>query len=266
MLDKIIKRLKDPRLETVDFDSDELLVIQKAILLEKKMMRGVFTHFYQRCMALDKKYFSGNGQRLEIGAGVSFFNRLFPDVLITDIKKSGHLDRVIDAQQMDMENESVRAIYGINCFHHLPEPDKFFHELERVLVRGGGCILIDPYYGPISEMILTRLFKTETFDKSQPGWNTASRGVMVGANQALSYIVFVRDRETFREKFPGLEIVYSHPLNNYLQYLLSGGLNFKQLCPDFFIPAIKGIEFLLTPLAPIFALHHIIVLRKKEST
>jgi SAM-dependent methyltransferase len=215
-------------------------------------------------MALDKKYFLGAGQRLEIGAGVSFFNKLFPDVLITDIKKSSHLDRVIDAQQMDLPEYSVRAIYGINCFHHLPEPEKFFHELERVLVPGGGCILIDPYYGPISEMILTRLFKTETFDKSQKNWETNSSGVMVGANQALSYIVFIRDRESFHEKFPGLEIVYAHPMNNYLQYLLSGGLNFKQLVPDFLIPGIKGIEFILTPLAPILALHHIIVLRKKE--
>ncbi len=264
MFNKLIVRLQDPRLETVDFDSDELLAIQQMILLEKKMMRGVFAHFYQRCMALDKAYFSGAGQRLEIGAGVSFFNQLYPDVLITDIKKSDHLDRVLDAQQMDLPNESVRAIYGLNCFHHLPEPDRFFHELERVLVRGGGCILIEPYYGPAARMIFTRLFKTETFDKSQPSWTTASRGVMVGANQALSYIVFVRDRAAFRKKFPGLEIVVSRPLNNYLQYLLSGGLNFKQLVPDFLIPVIKGIEFLFTPLASIFALHHIIVLRKSQ--
>jgi len=263
MVNKFINRLKDPRLDTVDFDSDELLVAQQSILLEKKMMQGVFTHFYQRCMALDIKYFSGEGQRLEIGAGVGFFNRLFTDVLITDIKKSDQLDRVLDAQEMDLSNESVRAIYGINCFHHLPEPDKFFQELERVLVPGGGCILIEPYYGPIAKMIFTRLFKTETFDKSQPGWNNTSRGVMVGANQALSYIIFVRDREVFLEKFPDLEIIYSYPLNNFLQYLLSGGLNFKQLCPDFLIPMIKGLEFLLTPVAPVFALHHIIVLRKK---
>jgi SAM-dependent methyltransferase len=264
MFNKLATRLKDPRLEAVDFDSDGLLVIQQKILQEKKMMRGVFEHFYRRCMALDKKYFSGEGQRLEIGAGVSFFNKLFPDVLITDIKKADHLNQVIDAQQMDLPGNSVRAIYGINCFHHLPEPDKFFRELDRVLVRGGGCILIDPYYGPVSEMILTRLFKTETFDKSQKNWETNSSGVMVGANQSLSYIVFVRDRETFRKKFPGLEIVYSHTLNNYLQYLLSGGLNFKQLLPDFLIPVIKGIEFLLTPFAPVFALHHIIVLQKME--
>lgn len=264
MFNKLITRFKDPRLETIDFDSDELLVIQQKILQDKKMMRGVFEHFYRRCMALDKKFFSGKGQRLEIGAGVSFFNKLFPDVLITDIKKAGHLDRVIDAQQMDLPDASVRAIYGINCFHHLPEPEKFFRELDRVLVRGGGCILIDPYYGPISEMILTRLFKTETFNKLQTNWNTNSRGVMVGANQALSYIVFVRDREIFREKFPGLEIAHASTLNNYLEYLISGGLNFKQLLPDFMIPIIKGIEILLTPLAPIFALHHIIVLRKME--
>jgi SAM-dependent methyltransferase len=247
----------------VDFDSDELLVVQQAILLEKKMMRDVFTYFYKRCMALDKEYLIGDGQRLEIGAGVSFFNRLFPEVLITDIKNSNQLDRTLDAQKMDLPNRSVRTIYGINCFHHLPEPDKFFHELDRVLVHGGGCILIEPYYGPAAKMIFTRLFMTETFDKSQLGWSTANQGVMVGANQALSYIIFIRDREIFMRKFPDLEIIYSRPLNNFLQYLLSGGLNFKQLCPDFLIPTIKVVEYLLAPLAPVFAMHHIIVLRKK---
>jgi SAM-dependent methyltransferase len=263
MLNRIIARLKDPRLETVDFDSDELLIIQKKILREKRMMRAVFEYFYRCCRRLDDKYFSGEGLRIEIGAGASFFNELFPDVLITDIKKAEHLDRVIDAQRMDLPEGSVRAVYGINCFHHLPEPELFFQELERVLVPGGGCILIDPYYGPFAGLLLTRLFKTESFDKSQAGWNTESRGVMVGANQALSYIVFIRDRETFQQKFPGLEIVAAHPLNNYLQYLFSGGLNFRQLLPDAMLPVVKVIEFLLTPFSRILALHHIIVLRKK---
>jgi SAM-dependent methyltransferase len=260
----LIDRLRDPRLEKIDFDSDELLKIQQNILQEKKMMRGVFEQFYRRCMALDTRYLSGVGQRFEIGAGVSFFNKLFPEVLITDIKKSEHLDRVLDAQQMGLPDNSVRAIFGINCFHHLPEPEKFFLELERVLTRGGGCILIEPYYGPMAKWTYTQLFKTETFDESQPAWNTKSAGVMVGANQALSYLVFFRDRDKFCGNFPDLEIVYSHTLNNYLQYLFSGGLNFRPLLPEFLTPAIKGIEFLFTPLAPLFALHHIIVLRKKN--
>lgn len=263
MLKSIIKNFEDPRIKDIDYESDEVINIHRRILQEKKTMNNVFSHFYTRCIDLDKQFFSGTGKRIEIGGGVTFFNKLFRDVLISDIKKSDNFDLIIDAQQMDLSNESVRALYGINCFHHFPEPNKFFNELERVLVKGGGCILIDPYYGPLAQILYPNLYHTESFDMSQKEWNNIDSGIMIGANQAKSYIVFVRDREKFLQKFPNLEIVYQKPLNNYLQYLLSGGLNFKQLVPDFLIPLIAFLEFLLTPLATIFALHHLIVIRKK---
>jgi hypothetical protein len=114
-----------------------------------------------------------------------------------------------------------------------------------------------------AQKMYPNLSNIESFDMMQKGWNNTDTGVMVGANQAKSYIVFVRDRAEFIEKCPGLEIVYQKPLNNYLQYLLSGGLNFRQLAPDFLIPLIKFFEFLLTPVSSLFALHHIIVIRKK---
>jgi SAM-dependent methyltransferase len=262
MLKKIITFFEDPRIKYIDYDSDEVINTHRTILQEKTMMNNVFSHFYKRCIDLDKKFFSGDGKRIEIGGGVTFFNKLFPDVLISDIKKSDNFDLIIDAQQMNLSDKSVRAIYGINCFHHFPEPRKFFDELERVLVTGGGCVLIDPYYGPLAKILYPNLYNTESFDISQKEWNNINSGVMIGANQAKSYIVFVRDREEFIEKFPGLEIVYHKPLNNYLQYLLSGGLNFRQLVPDFLIPSIKFFEFLLTPVSHLFALHHIIVIRK----
>ena len=261
MLKKFIKLYEDPRLKNVDYDSDDLLKIHGTILEEKKAMNNVFSHFYNRCMDIDKKMFIGTGKKIEIGAGVSFMKKLYPDVMVTDVKKADHLDGVVDAQNMNLENSSVRAIYGINCFHHFPEPELFFNELNRVLINGGGCILIDPYYGPLAEFLYAKLFKTETFDKFQKDWGNSS-GVMVGANQALSYIVFVRDRETYCSKFPNLKIIYTERLNNYLEYLVSGGLNFKQLIPDNFFPIIKFIEFLLTPLSKFFALHHIVVIKK----
>jgi hypothetical protein len=88
---------------------------------------------------------------------------------------------------------------------------------------------------------------------------------MSGANQALSYIVFVRDRAKLLALHPQLEIVEHRPLNNYLRYLLCGGLNFRSLLPGFTAPLIKGVEWLLTPFNRIFALHHIIVIRKKSA-
>ena len=86
---------------------------------------------------------------------------------------------------------------------------------------------------------------------------------MTGANQALSYIVFNRDKARFQKLFPQLEIIYHAPLTNQIRYLLSGGLNFRQLVPDVLNGPLKGLEMLLAPLARMLALHHVLVLRKR---
>jgi hypothetical protein len=86
---------------------------------------------------------------------------------------------------------------------------------------------------------------------------------MNGANQALSYIVFVRDRVDLEFKHPSLEIVHEQLVGNYLKYLISGGLNFRQLLPDSMTGIVNFIEKLLWPLNIWLALHHIVVIRKK---
>ncbi|MCW1148824.1 methyltransferase domain-containing protein [Flavobacterium lacisediminis] len=262
-LEKIKQYLSEPRLKNVDPDSDEMLRIHKEILSEKTMMKNVFSEFYDLCISLDKKFFNTTiVKRVEIGAGVSFFKERYPDILATDIKNASNLDMVVDAQQMPFENNTVSAIYGINCFHHFPNPEKFFVELNRVLETGGGCVLIEPYYGFVARNFYKNIFKTESFDLSQLQWSNDSIGFMNGANQALSHIVFIRDKKKFEQLFPNLEITYKRPLNNYLRYLLSGGLNFKQLLPSYLSWIIKVVEFVLRPFNTVFALHHVIVIKK----
>ena len=257
--------LQEPRLIGVDPDSERMLEIHSKVLYEKPMMRYVFSEFYDACIQLDEKYFSDSkAKRVEIGAGVSFFKKKYPEIISTDIKKAENLDMVVDAQNMPFEQNSVRAIYGINCFHHFPNPDLFFNELDRVLVKGCGCILIDPYYGTIAKRFYKKIFDTETFDMTQKEWVNESLGFMNGANQALSYIVFIRDKKKFEERYPNLEIIVQKPLNNYMRYVLSGGLNFRQILPSFFSPVIKFFEFIFMPFNSVFALHHIIVIRKKN--
>lgn len=262
VLKKMIRLMADPRLKGVDVDSDKLLKVHRQIMLEKPMMNQVFKGFYKSCIKLDNKYFTSKGSRIEIGAGVSFFKDVYPEIISTDIKKADNLDRVLNALDMDLPDNSVRAFYGLNCFHHFPEPRKFFNELERTLKNGGGCILIEPYYGPVASKIYKNLFDTETFDPNQEQWESES-SYMLGANQALSYIVFIRDKAKFESEFRNLEIVTNKVMNNYLRYLISGGLNFRSLLPSFMSPVIKFIEFILQPINEKLALHYAIIIRKK---
>jgi len=258
--------LAEPELAGLDIESPERILRHSRILARKAILRSVFEDFYRTYRALDERWFGDvPGLRVELGAGVSFFKQCFPDVTMTDIKLAPHLDAVVDAQAIPYADASVRALYGLNCFHHLPEPETFFREALRVLRPGGGVVLIEPFYGPLSEAVHKRLFSTECFVKTDRDWSSLERAAMLGANQALSYIVFFRDRARFTARHPELEIVHTETVPNYLRYLLSGGLNFRQLCPDKLTGLVVLMERFLRPLEPLFALHHAIVLRKRRS-
>lgn len=248
----------------VDIDSDERVVVHRRILLGKPMLQQVLREFYEVCVDLDTRHFSGAGGRVELGGGSTILKHFLPHVISTDIKAASHLDIVVDAQAMPFADESVRAFYAIDCFHHLPQPESFFRELRRTLVPGGGCVLIEPYYGPVARQLFKRLFASESFDPDQVEWSAVegAMGSMGGANQALSYIVFERDRAKLREKFPELRIVREFPMTNYLRYLSSGGVNFRPLLPHVLTPALRLTELVLSPARRLLALHHVIALRK----
>ena len=259
----LLDRIRISGMEDIDVDGADRIAAHEKVLASKPMLQKVFAEFHHVFRRLDEQFFTGPGQRIELGAGVAPIRNSFPDVLATDVVYSEQLDRTLNAQDMDLGNGSVRAVYGQNCFHHFPEPERFFGELERVLTPGGGAILLEPYYGPIASWMFPRLFSTEGFDKNYPSWETPATGPMNGANQALSYIVFVRDRDKFARKFPGLEIVHREVCGNHLEYLLSGGLNFRQLVPNWMIPVVSAVQKLGSPFNRWTSLHHVVVIRKR---
>jgi len=255
--------LKEPMTRSIDVNASEMSVAHRQVLLKKKCLRRMFQGFYSQCRTLDERYFGeGDGLRVEIGSGSSIIKEFLPDVTTTDIKPLPFVDMVVDAQEMPFDNNSVRALYGINVFHHLPQPRSFFRELVRVLEDGGGVVLIEPYHGPVARWLFTRLHDCEYFDLNGPWENTRQKGPCLDANQALSGIIFHRDRILFEQEFPDLECVVDVP-HTQLSYLLSGGVNFRQLVPDWAYPAVSAGEKLLSPLNHWIALQHTIVLRKR---
>lgn len=262
-MSKLLHLLRDPLLENINVDSTERLIAHRNILKKMKFLCNVFNDFHRTFRRLDDRYFTASGPRIELGAGIVPIRESYPDVLATDILYGQQLDRVLDAENMDLPDDSVRVFYGQNCFHHFPHPDRFFSELDRTLAPGGGTILIEPYYGPFAAFLYSRLFKTEGFDKEYPSWETPSSGPMNGANQALSYISFTRDKRKFQHKHPKLRIIHQELCRNHLVYLLSGGLNFRQLVPRWTASIIKLFQWTLSPLNPWISIHHVIVIRKE---
>jgi SAM-dependent methyltransferase len=263
----LLNLLLEPKLQGIDLQGFDRIALHAEILAQKPLIREVFKEFYDTSISLDRMYFDDvAGSRIELGAGTSLFRKYYSDVISTDVQPAPHLDAVIDAQDMNLRDESVRAIFAINCFHHFADPCKFFDELLRVLKPGGGCVLIDPYFGLLSRILYKRLFSSEAYDCSARDWDyCADAKKSARPNQALTYLVFFRDRAKFDTLFPQLEIVHSRVLPNYIRYLLSGGLNFRQVVPSFLTPLLRKLEVALLRFAPIFGLHHVVVIRKRKS-
>jgi SAM-dependent methyltransferase len=254
-----------PETVGLDLEGPDRLAVHAAVLARKPLLAGVFREDHELLMDIDRRRFGSTpGLRVELGAGVAPVAKTFPEVLATDVVPGEGLDRVLDAQQMELEDGSVRALYGQNCFHHFPDPLLFLREAERVLAPGGGVVLIEPYDGPAASLLYKRLFASEGFDKSMPGWKSGAGGAMQGANQALSYIVFMRDRELFEAQLPGLELVETDPLQNWVRYLLSGGLNFRSLAPSWSAGALRALERVLAPARRLLGLHQVVVLRRRH--
>ncbi|MBD5626908.1 MAG: class I SAM-dependent methyltransferase [Desulfovibrio sp.] len=129
--------LLDPRIRNGALDDDELLEAHEHIVREKRLLRSAFLTFYATLTRLCDRYFRVDGLELELGSGAGFFKEVRPGLITSDVRKSPRIDRVIDALAMDIPDDSVRCIYAINVFHHLPSPDTFFLEISRTLRRGG---------------------------------------------------------------------------------------------------------------------------------
>ena len=257
------KLLFEPAIAEVDLDSVDRIIIHREILARKRMIREVMFEIYSRQHELDRQYFGAvTGRRVEIGAGSSLMKTLFPDVESTDVVSCPGLDRALDAMNMPYDDQSVRAIFGINCFHHFNDPYKFLRELVRVCRPGGGAVLVEPYYGPVAALICKYLYATEGFDKKAPAVRPPGRP-MSGANQALSYIVFIRDQAKLAELVPEVELVHMEPLSNYIRYFASGGITFRQLLPDAAIPLLKSAEAALSFLRSTLAIHYVLAVRTK---
>jgi SAM-dependent methyltransferase len=263
-LERVRDRLIDPSVRGVDPDSSAFAEANRRVLQRKPMLRRLFERVYGECREADERFFAGcPGRRVEIGSGSSFIGEVYPDVLTSDVKPLTFVDLVLHAEALPFRDRSLRAVYGINVLHHLPRPRAFFRELERALHPGGGAIFIEPFHGPVARWLFTRLHAAETFDAGAPEWEARGPiGPARGANQALSYIIFSRDRGRFEREFPTLELLVDRP-HTHLLYLLSGGVSFRQLAPSGATSVIASLERALSPLDRWIALQHTLVLRRR---
>jgi hypothetical protein len=252
------------KISDLDVDGKDLTTEHDSVLKEKKLLRSAYETFYKEMSKNCDKYFKIDGLEIELGSGVGFFKSIRETIMTSDIREGFNYDMSLDATDMSIGNNTVKCFFAINVFHHISQPSKFFHELDRVLKKNGGCILIEPHNGLLSRFIAKNIHKDEYYDVKQVEWDKKDKGgVLSDANQALSHNIFERDKIIFEKKYgQSLKIVEKKYIINGLRYILSGGLNFKQLFPSYFVFILIMLEKIFTPFAKHWSPFRMIILKK----
>jgi hypothetical protein len=146
-------------------------------------------------------------------------------------------------------------------FHHIPDVEAFLCEAQRTLVPGGVISMIDVAHTPFARFFFGN-FHHEPYDDSQAKWRFEQGDSMMDSNQALTWMVFVRDRARFESRHPGLQIECLE-LMPWFTYFVSGGVTMRYMIPRFMNWPLIGIEWLLSPLSPLLALSWHIRIRKR---
>jgi SAM-dependent methyltransferase len=240
-------------------DSTESLQQEYARIRRKGFLNRLYCDFYKEiCSALP---WDGEGAVVEMGAGAGFLKAKLPEAITGDIRSGAPVDVRFDAHRLPFKNSSLRAVVLQNVFHHLQSPDRFLQEAARCLQPGGAMIMIEPWITLASYKVL-RLLHHERTDPRQAGWDFTSTGPMSGANQALPWIVFQRDRRFFEVRFPELEIE-EITLHTPISYLISGGLTPWQPVPGFLYPLVRRLEQKLKPLFRWIAMFATVIVRRR---
>jgi SAM-dependent methyltransferase len=199
---------------------------------------------------------------LEIGAGGGFLARELPRVIASEILQVSGVDVVLDASSLPFSDGSLRGVAMTNVLHHLPDVTKFFAEVERCVKAGGAVLMIEPWVTSWSRMIYGSLHH-EPFDPESNSWTLEAGKPLSGANGALPWILFERDRAKFTRKFPSLEIESVRPIMPFL-YLLSGGVSLRALVPGWSFSFFNVFDRFTARMAPQSAMFAFIVLRRRE--
>jgi SAM-dependent methyltransferase len=252
--------LSEPSLQGVPVGSPLFFSRQADLIRKRPLLAYCYKIWYQLLLDDPSVRKAGPGAiLLELGSGGSQLKALEPRVITSDVAP-GIAERVIDARSLPFTDGTVDAIFMTHVFHHIPDIRKFLAEATRVLRPGGSVGLIEVAATPLAR-ILFRHFHPEPFLPERSEWEFAQGDSMMDANQALSWMVFCRDRREFEAEFPLLKIEKTQYLP-WLPYLLSGGVKKRSMIPRFATRPIIALDRIFAISRPLCSLHWFIRLRK----
>lgn len=249
--------LAHPLTRGLDLDDPRTTRLRRRILREKPFLRKLYQEWYGELAAAVPV---GGGLVLELGSGAGFLKDHLPDAVTSEVLPCSGVDVRLDACTLPFASASLKAILMVDVFHHIPDVSQFLSEASRCLRPGGVMVMIEPWVSPWSRLVWGRLHH-EPFNPDAGAWRLPKAGPLSGANSALPWMVFERDRGMLARDFPGLRpetVSLGYPFS----YLLSGGVSLRSLAPGWSFGPCRAWERLLGSVSGLLACFAFIRVRR----
>lgn len=252
-----MKKVKDLK----DLDDPQTTIIRKKIIAENLFLKNLYTDFY----TVFKNSVVGLPKRrklVELGSGGGFLKKIIPDVITSDVLELPHVDMQFSATRMPFKNASIDRFFMLNVISHIPDARAFFNEVDRCLKKNGKLIEIEPANTLWGRVVFQHFHYNNDFNP-QGDWTLKSQKALSDVNEALPWIIFIRDRKKFEKRFPRLKIKYI-TAHTPIRYLVSGGVSYRQLLPSWTYPIVRGAEDLAQPLNNYIGMFYTIEIEKTQ--
>jgi SAM-dependent methyltransferase len=228
--------LAHPLTRGKDIDDPQTTALRLQIIRSKPFLRKLYEEWYRHIAT----HFPSDARVLELGSGAGFLKEFIPQLITSELFSTPGVELVIDAQAIAMADASLDGVVMTDVLHHIPDCTSFFHETARVIRPGGRVVMIEPWNTAWSRWVYQHLHH-EPFEPDALEWRIPISGPLSGANGALPWIIFQRDRALFESRHPQwalIDIVPAMPL----AYLLSGGVSLRSFLPGWVYRPVRFLE------------------------
>lgn len=227
--------LEHPLTRGLPVDDPRTTLLRREIIRDKPFLHQLYLEWYERIV----RALHGKTDVLELGSGAGFFRQILPGAITSEVFLVPGISLVADACALPLADASLNAIVMTDVFHHIPDVRRFLAEAARCVRRGGQLIMIEPWRTHWSDWVYRKLHAEPFVPDGE--WKIPSTGPLSGANGALPWIVFQRDRIHFQEQFPQWHIETIEPMMPF-SYLLSGGVSMRAFLPGCMYGPVRTFE------------------------
>ena len=246
--------LAHPLTKGMAIDAPETTELRRRIVREKGFLRRLYAEWYRR---IAEQLPAVPGSVVELGSGAGFMDEFIDGLVTSEVFPTPHASVLLDGAALPFRDASLRAIVMTDVFHHIPAPRAFLAEAQRCIKPGGRILMIEPWVTGWSSFVYRR-FHHEPFHAGAETWEFPSTGPLSGANSALPWIVFERDRKTLESEFASLRVRVIQPTMP-IAYLLSGGVALRAFAPGWAYPLCRALESGLAPVERATAMFALVV-------